>query len=354
MINSIVLEDIFNKEKCVKWNNIVRSFPDYDVYSLPEYAIPFAIHGDGIPLIIYYKSSDFMAYSVQMLRKIVSSVLIGDYYDIISPYGYGGWHFKGNYSADDLKFFYQEIICFLRNHNIVSSFVRYTPLNGNFIYDEPLYNIKFIGKTVEINLDSQDIIWNGITSKNRNCIRKAIKNDIIIRHGHNDLSLLKLFKRMYDDTMRRDNANSYYFFSSEFYHALDYYLSDNYELFYAIYNDQIISMAIILYANDSIHYHLSCSEYEYRSLAPSNLLLYEVAKWGCDNGFKHFHLGGGLGGHQDQLYKFKASFNRYSDCSFYIGKLIVNINNYDILVDERCQTDHEFDKHSDYFPLYRK
>lgn len=354
MIKSIVIEkEADYTERCLEWTEIVRAFPDYDIYSLPGYSMPFAIHGDGIPMLIYYESNDFKAFSVHMLRKIESTALIGDFYDISSPYGYGGWHIYGRHTASGLEELHNQFVDFLKTNNIICSFVRYTPLCRNYIYDNKLYDIVYCGKTIEMFLDTKEIIWKNITSKNRNTIRKAKNNNVSIGHAHNDLELLNKFKMMYDETMRRDNAESYYFFPSKFYEALNYFLSDNHEIFYALYEGQIIAMSIILFANDSIHYHLSCSIYEYRHLAPSNLLLYEVSKWGNDNGYKHFHLGGGLGGHQDQLYKFKAAFNRNSDCSFYIGKLLADKEAYDSLVKERCQNNPQFDIKSGYFPLYR-
>ena len=82
-------------------------------------------------------------------------------------------------------------------------------------------------------------------------------------------------------------------------------------------------------------------------------MLYEAACWGCDNGFKRFHLGGGLGSHEDNLFKFKEAFNRNSDLLFSIGKLIVDEGIYDDLVSVRM-AENSFDKESKYFPLYRK
>ena len=66
-------------------------------------------------------------------------------------------------------------------------------------------------------------------------------------------------------------------------------------MFYAEHEGEIIAMSIILYDNNIMHYHLSGAKYEYRPLAPTNLLLFEAALWGYKQGFKSFHLGGGLG-----------------------------------------------------------
>ena len=122
---------------------------------------------------------------------------------------------------------------------------------------------------------------------------------------------------------------------------------------YDRYDNKIIAMSIILFANNQMHYHLSGSLSEFRNLAPSNLLLYKVAIWGCQQGFKTFHLGGGIGSNEDNLYKFKAAFNRASDYQFSIGKQIFNQNIYNALVEERAMLDINFDRESTFFPLYR-
>jgi CelD/BcsL family acetyltransferase involved in cellulose biosynthesis len=124
-------------------------------------------------------------------------------------------------------------------------------------------------------------------------------------------------------------------------------------MFYAVMDGQIIAMSIMLFANDQMHYHLSGSMIEYRNLAPSNLLLYKAALWGCERGYKTFHLGGGVGSGEDGLYKFKAAFNKNSDYQFSIGKEIFNQEKYDELVAERTGRDLTFNEDSKFFPLYR-
>ena len=210
----------------------------------------------------------------------------------------------------------------------------------------------FFVKTVAFDLTSSEVIWENIISKNRNMIRKAEKNGIEIRHGK-DLELFKDFKRIYNATMEKDNAEEYYFFGDAFYESIHNDLHDNYEMFYAVLNGEIIAMSIMLFGNKQMHYHLSGSMIEYRNLAPSNLLLYKAALWGCEQGYKTFHLGGGVGSGEDNLYKFKAAFNRNSNYQFSIGKQIFDQDKYDELVSIRETQDPTFNKDSQYFPLYR-
>ena len=101
-----------------------------------------------------------------------------------------------------------------------------------------------------------------------------------------------------------------------------------------------------------MHYHLSTSDRRYQRLA-TNLLLYEAACWGCENGYESFHLGGGLGSKEDSLYKFKKAFNKNSETYFSIGKKIFDQGKYDELVNMRKRFNHNC-ANTNFFPQYRK
>ena len=339
-VYDIVQEDV--------WNTIVRGFARYDVYYLSGYVKAFQIHGDGEPQLLYYEADGLRAIYVYMKRKTA----IDDYYDSVTPYGYGGILFEGDTSEENLKAFWDAYAEKMKEIGVVDNFVRYHPVLRNAIPMKSVSTVVDLGKTIAIDLSSEEVIWNNIISKNRNMIRKAEKNGIEIRHGKGK-ELFKDFKRIYNSTMEKDHAEEYYFFEDSFYESIHRDLYDNYEMFYAVLDGQIIAMSIMLFANQQMHYHLSGSMMEYRNLAPSNLLLYKAALWGCEQGFKTFHLGGGVGSGEDNLYKFKAAFNRNSDYQFSIGKEIFDQRKYDELVQERAKRDQSFNPQSIYFPLYR-
>ena len=105
---------------------------------------------------------------------------------------------------------------------------------------------------------------------------------------------------------------------------------------------------LLFFNNKTMHYHLSASKIEYRKLSPTNLMLYEIALFGCKNGYSSFHLGGGLGGKTDNLYKFKKSFNKNEDTNFYVGKIIYNEQKYEELALKSNNSDNLL-----FFPKYR-
>ena len=339
---------VYNINQSKTWDSIVMGFTHYDVYFLSGYVKAFQIHGDGEPQLLFYETEGLKAIYVYMKRKTAME----GYYDSVTPYGYGGVLFEGDTSEGHLQAFWKTYVEKMKEEGIVDNFVRYHPVLANAEPMKQVSNVIDLGKTVAIDLSSEEVIWNNIISKNRNMIRKAEKNGIEIRHGK-DQELFKDFKRIYDATMEKDHAEEYYFFKNAFYESIHRDLYDNYEMFYAVMDGQIIAMSIMLFANDQMHYHLSGSMLEYRNLAPSNLLLYKAALWGCEHGYKTFHLGGGVGSGEDGLYKFKAAFNKNSDYQFSIGKEVFSQEKYDELVNERTGRDLTFNKDSKFFPLYR-
>lgn len=339
---------IFNMSQAKEWDELVCSFDNYDVYYLSGYVKAFQIHGDGEPQLFYYNENGLRGIYVYMKRNTV----IEGIYDSITPYGYGGFLLEGDYSNENMNALWNAYVDKMKSENIVDNFVRYHPVLANAVPMKTCSDVIDLGKTVSMDLTSEEVIWKNIHSKNRNMIRKAEKNGIVIKHGQG-LELFDDFIKIYNATMDKDNAEHYYYFKPEFYKSIHEDLKDNYEMFWAEYDGKIIAMSIMIFANGRLNYHLSGSDLQYRNLAPSNLLLYKAAMWGMEKGMKTFHLGGGVGSGEDNLYKFKIAFNRFSDCQFSIAKHIFDNEKYDELVAERASRDAGFDKESKFFPLYR-
>lgn len=339
---------IYSISEAVEWDNLVCTFADYDVYYLSGYVRAFEINGDGVPQLLYYEDNGMRAIYVYMKRNTA----IDGYFDSISPYGYGGVLFEGDTDLNNRKSFWDAYVQKMKEEHIVCNFVRYHPVLANAVMMKDISEVIDLGKTVAFHLDSIDCIWENMTSKCRGKIRKAEKNGIEILHGH-DWSLYKDFMRIYNETMDKDNAIDYYYFKEDFYKSVHEDLSDNYEMFYAVYEGQIIAMSIMLFANKQMHYHLSGSLSQFKNLAPTNLLLCKAAEWGCEHGFKTLHMGGGVGSVEDDLYKFKAGFNRQSDYQFSIAKMIFEPVMYEELVEKRAESDSAFDRNTNFFPAYR-
>ena len=121
-------------------------------------------------------------------------------------------------------------------------------------------------------------------------------------------------------------------------------------MYYATFNDaEIVAIALMIYANGKMHYHLSGSKREFMRFAPTNPLLVEAAEWGCIHGMHTLHLGGGFGSQNDSLLEFKKSFYRGDLCRYHIGKKIFSEKEYRRLVALRGDTI----ENKGFFPEYR-
>ena len=340
---------VYTIEQSEQWDAVVRSFKEYDVYWLSGYVKAFQIHGDGEPLLFHYADSNTCGINVVMKRDIANDehfkgkVPEGQYFDFATPYGYGGWIIEGE-DTEDLFSAYEN---WIKNNGIISEFVRFHPMVKNHEDSRSFYEIIQLGEVVHMELSSPEDIWSNITSKNRNMIRKAIKNDIKIYNGRFP-KIYDKFRVIYNETMDKDDAEEYYYFGEDFYKSVLDDLPQNAQVFWAEKDSQVIAASIMLATNGRMNYHLSGSLREFSSLAPTNLLLYQAALWGCGNGYKTLYLGGGVGSGQDSLFKFKKAFYKGDLEHFYIGKKIINQEIYSELIRIRGGIDNP-----GFFPEYR-
>lgn len=340
-----------------EWDAVVRTFPNHDVYYLPGYADAFVRHGDGEAFLLCWDSgTGTRAISVVMKRDVATApqlagkVAEGAHFDFVTPYGYGGFIFDGTVDEKAAELFACEYAEFCRKERVIAEFVRFHPVLRNADgLGNAMFHPKAVGHTIALDLSSQEIIDSNIISQCRNKIRKARKAGVEIRHGRS-MDLFDAFIPIYNETMDRDAATAYYYFKRDFYESVDVRLRENYELFYAVLNGETIAASIMLFENGQMHYHLSGGKGEFRNIAAINLLLYEAACWGFAHGLKTLHLGGGVGADENGgLFKFKASFNRNSDYTFFVGKTIFDERAYTELVALSGNSDVD----SAFFPLYR-
>lgn len=344
---------ILTLEQAEEWDKIVQSFSKYDIYYMSGYVKAFKIHGDGEPFLFYYEEKEennvVRGINISMKRDIAldpyfkNKLEKNQYFDFATPYGYGGWLIEGQH----VEKLFKTYSTWCKKNKIISEFIRFHPVIENHINSTNFYDVIPLGYTITMDLSSPNTIWNNITSQNRNKIRKAQKNGVKIYNGRYP-DIYEIFRNIYNETMKRDNAKEYYYFNSEFYKSILNDLPQNAQIFYAVYQNKIIAASIMLFANKKMNYHLSGSVKEYSYLASTNLMLYEAALWGCANGYETLYLGGGIGSEEDNLYKFKKSFYRKEDTrKFYIGKKIYIQDEYDRLVKMHGETDKNF------FPKYR-
>lgn len=347
---------IITLDEAERWDEIVKSFPKWDIYFLSEYARSFQIHGDGTPILIYIEHDKAKMAYVMMENDIAAfgpfqdKIQRGKFYDWTTPYGYGGPLYMGDISEEWMQKAMQEIEVYAREHHIVTQFFRYHPLLQNQKWMETVSNVCYVKKTVYMDTESEEIISRNMTPNNRNMVRKAQKNDIEICIDNGER--MEAFIEIYKATMNRHNAEEYYYFEKDYFEYIRDEMKDYTKFFYAIYQENVISASIFFLNDRYMHYHLSGTLPEYRNLAAANLLLTEASLWAEKRGIQMLHLGGGVD-NEDSLLRFKKHFNRNGLVDFCIGCNIFLPEEFEYLVEKRKEVDDMFDENKPFMIKYR-
>lgn len=331
----------------IRWNSIVEGFSEKDIYFSYEYFMSSLSMEEGKAILFFFESENGkMAYP--MIKRKVKTKTNLELYDLTTPYGYGGPLVEVYTEEKSLILEFREVFNeYCKTHHIVSEFTRFHPLLNNHTGLENDLDIIHRGNTVEIKLQQEGDLLDKIPGKTRNIIRKALKNNIEVKKI-DAVDYLEEFISMYYATMDRNQATSFYYFTEEYFKETIKLFGPHLHLFGAFLDGQLISSTLILTKGTFMHYHLSGSLKQYQHLGVNNVLLYQIAQWGKENGMERFHLGGGSSGSEDSLFKFKKSFSTSSLLPFCIGKKIHNPNIYHMLVLEN-----EIMEDTGFFPLYR-
>ena len=343
-IQIIVLDE---KEK---WRKIVKSFNKYDVFYLPEYVEALKIHGDGEPILFYYNDGKTKAMNVIMKRDIAKTEFFKDkieenkYFDLSSPYGYGGFIIEG----EDYKKVNESYEEYCKKNNIICEFVRFHLLeNYQEKYDGEAINLKHnIIRKLDMNPEEMLMDFEHKVRKN---IKKANRNNLQIQIDEN-CETLDEFLKIYYSTMDRNNAEQEYYFDKSFFKKLNE-MKENVVYFNVLYEGKVISTELVIYSPNNCYSYLGGTLSEYFDLRPNDFLKYEIIKWAYNKGIKNFILGGGYGGEDDGIYRYKKSFAPNGIYDFYIGKNIFNKKIYAELV--KIREEGEKIENTNFFPLYR-
>ncbi len=330
---------ILTLENQIEWENLLNQFPEkfQDIYFTPEYLKIQENEGYGKAFCFTFKKGNNIALYPFLKNKISSEKfkLNEKYFDIETPYGYGG----PILNSDNQKFtedFYEAFHKYCVDSNIIAEFVRYHPFCENFPNKKYIPNFKD-RNTVIINLTKNyyDIWEKEYHSKNRNIIRKAQNGGMKIHIiSHPSLKDIEIFSEIYLKTMKKLNADEFYFFSSKYIRNTFVNLSKNTYLFNVLNKEnEIVCTSIFFHYQNNFHYHLSART-EKSDNTVNNFLIDSAIQFAQSIGCLKLHLGGGRTNHEeDTLLKFKQSFSKDKG-EFYIGKKIHNETIYNHVINE--------------------
>lgn len=325
-----------------------------DIYFESNYGKLYESHEKGKSEVFEHNSSHGTIRTMFIKREIPIKTDDGQtYYDIITPYGYGGptiTKLKDESSKRVLKEeFVSEFKRYCNNNNIVSEFVRFHPITENAYEFMDIYNPSFIRKTVGTTISTEeDPMSNEFSRSTRKTIRRKLRKGVtynIIEKPDN----MDNFKEIYYSTMDRASASDYYYFEQDYFDKCLRYFKDNIVLVEVLYEDKVIAMSLNFVSNSRMHVHLSGTLTDYLNLSPAYIIKYGTAMWASENNIEIIHYGGGTTNKEDDsLYLFKKRFTKETLFKFYVGSKIWN----DKIYDELCKNQN-IDPNIDFFPAYR-
>ncbi|NEO39515.1 MAG: GNAT family N-acetyltransferase [Moorea sp. SIOASIH] len=158
---------------------------------------------------------------------------------------------------------------------------------------------------LEVGFETISKTWKKGGNSMARKVRKAIKEGVSVTTA-STLDQWWEYYQVYQDSLRRWGDNSLGSYSWELFKTIFQLKSPNVKLWLAYYQDQIISGALCFYAKKHVVYWHGSSLEKYLNLRPVNLVMYEIVKDSCEQGYSWFDFNpsGGLPG----VIAFKKSF----------------------------------------------
>lgn len=185
---------------------------------------------------------------------------------------------------------------------------------------------------------SEDELLKNMHPKTRYNIKVAQKHEVKITEDNSDKAFNEYLKLTKETTKRQQ-----FFAHSEQYHKLMWqtlginhssliiHHSDKLSahLFLAKYKGKVLAAWIVFVYENNLYYPYGASSSENRETMASNLMMWEVIKWGKSKGLKKFDMWGALGPNPDSkdpwfgFHKFKQGYG---------GELTEFIGSYDLVI----------------------
>jgi len=300
--------------------------------SLKNNLLPTGIH-EELPDDVYFRKDFVELYArpdevdhlsqddfshVSAIRKIPET----DWYDLETPHGYGGP------VANNISALEKGISSWRERQRAaerVAEFIRVHPFINSDELRPHVDFLEFNRETVYVDLSlTKDI--------RRQYYRKGVRHSLKV--AERALTLRKLapsewplFRQLYEDGLRTNNAGPEYFYDDTCYQSL---LAAPWSVTWvAESNNEPVGVACFLSSTPKIsHYHLAGGNLKARETNANYLLLENAFDYFAAKGGHVMHLGGGrTKAIDDDLFRFKKKFSALK-INFYIAGLIHDIKKF--------------------------
>ena len=302
-----------------EWDGLVAHLGGLDTYTRAAYYRASALlEPPGTqPVLVHHRDADGEVALPLLLRPLPT----GDGWDAISAYGYGGPVARGE---PDVAAFGAALDGWARENSVVTTFLRLHPVLGNAHLVPPTAELIRLGPTVLWDVSPGRDLATGMHPHHRRAARRAARVPVEVTVVLRPPSL-EAFRKLYEVTMRRQEAEPFFFFPEPYWDAL---VADDAVLQPVLVegrlDGELIAALLCFVHGSQLHYHLGASDDAARSIGASHRCFLVAAEWAQECGMTGFHLGGGLGGSVDSpLLSFKHRFDPESGLRpFHIAKVV--------------------------------
>ncbi len=342
------------------WDALVTASCNYDFYHLADYHALAESRGEGRALLIEHRRrQDWIALPLLVVENSGLPGLEGTKVtDATSVYGYPGPISSDPRPPRELcEGFLDAVDHELQRFGVVSVFSRLHPLFDQWLLLDGRGKRVRDGTTVSIDLTIPAEEQRRRYRKDHKYGVNKLRRDGFVFTIDERRDHLEEFVGIYHENMRRVGAAEQYFFDSHYFENLLRMRNAQWCLALCTYGGRVVCGGVFSLCNGIVQYHLSATATSFLRAAPMKLLIDGMRLWGCEVRAKWFHLGGGLGGKEDTLFKFKAGFSDRRH-EFLTWRWVRDPDAYENLVDRRMrrlakQEPHDV-RYRGYFPEYRR
>jgi hypothetical protein len=322
------------------WDARIAEAGISDIYYSSAWVESAAVIEGGAPARLHLRGPGGDVFFPCLVRPLPAG--LGEGFDVTSPYGYGGPLAAG--ADPPVRAFHEAYEAWARERGVVTTFIRYHPLFRTHAYAPAHASVEPLAGTVAWRLGGGRDLMAGMCTDYRRRVREGARRGITVSVER--APALAGFRRLYEQTMTRNEANDFYHFPDPYWEALPRLFGERLILFEARFEGEVVAANLTVGAPPWLHGHLAGSSDLGRTLRATRVSCYEGALWAQRDGFELLHMGGGVGGTRDELFEYKRRFDEGGVLPAFIGKVVHDRARYRELSGS--------DDTSGFFPMYRR
>ncbi|ANU22644.1 GNAT family N-acetyltransferase [Planococcus donghaensis] len=312
-----------------RWKKLLDTLHITEIYYTNQYFLGALKLDPGEALLFHYKDDEGEVVYPFIKRQVSEEETT--FYDVTTPFGYGGPLLKVENSQANLAANFREAFReYCKSEKIIAEYIRFHPLTENANIFQSYLNVSPLFNTYTINLKDKNNPYEKIQLNSR----KEDQNDknLVVKKLGTVRHMFEFLVLYYAAARRREEADSYYFFTNDYFETLISSMGSDLHLFGVYHEEKLVTACYVLAMGDTIFYHLEGSVSDVYSENTMRILLLKIAEWGEENYYSFFHLGGDFRGHVKHHKQIKKEIANCEPSKFYIGQKIHDQQTYDSLV----------------------